>query len=128
MQVLSDTPQTVDFAAYRSTLKNQAVVDEIENHFKQFKPVSYDVGRQLKAIEAFEQQAVKNAQQTKGLVDAELQDLESSLKNIEDARPFEDLTVVCNNPLLCLLACLEDHGPVVLGGGLQSGADYFFVG
>ena len=70
------------------------MVDEIENHFKTFKPVTYDVGRQIKAIEAFETQAVKNAQETKGLVDKELQDLEKTLKNIEEARPFEDLTVV----------------------------------
>ena len=40
-------------------------------------------------------QAVKNAQETKGLVDKELGDLEKTLKNIEEARPFEDLTVVC---------------------------------
>ncbi|MCJ1256067.1 ATP synthase d subunit [Lignoscripta atroalba] len=95
VQVLSDTPQTVDFARYRSMLKNQAIVDEIENHFKSFKPATYDVGRQLKAIEAFEAQAVKNAEETKGVVDKELGDLEKTLKNIEDARPFEDLTVVC---------------------------------
>ncbi|KAK3069960.1 ATP synthase d subunit, partial [Teratosphaeriaceae sp. CCFEE 6253] len=31
--------------------------------------------------------------ETKGKVDAELQDLEKTLKNIETARPFEDLTV-----------------------------------
>ncbi len=51
--------------------------------------------RQIKAIEAFEAQAVKSAEETKGKVDAELQDLEKTLKNIESARPFEDLTVVC---------------------------------
>ena len=95
MQLLSDAPQTVDFASYRSSLKNQAVVDEIENHIKNFKPATYDVSRQIKAIEAFEVQAVKNAEETKGLVDKELGDLEKTLKNIEEARPFEDLTVVC---------------------------------
>ena len=95
VQVLSDAPQTVDFAQYRSILKNQFVIDDIENHFKSFKPATYDVGRQIKAIEAFETQALKNAQETKGLVDKELADLEKTLKNIEEARPFEDLTVVC---------------------------------
>jgi hypothetical protein len=49
----------------------------------------------VKAIEAFEAQAVKSAEETKGRVDAELADLEKTLKNIETARPFEDLTVVC---------------------------------
>ncbi len=62
---------------------------------KSFKPQSYDVGRQVKAIEAFETQAVKNAEETKGRVDGELRSLEKTLRNIEEARPFEDLTVVC---------------------------------
>ena len=70
------------------------MVDEIEGHVKAFKPATYDVGRQIKAIEAFEVQAVKSAEETKGKVDGELRDLEATLKNIETARPFEDLTVV----------------------------------
>jgi F-type H+-transporting ATPase subunit d len=92
--VLSEQPQTVDFSHYRGILKNKAIVDEIENHFKSFKPASYDVNRQLKAIDAFEAQAVENAQATKGKVEAELQNLQKTLENIETARPFEDLTVV----------------------------------
>ncbi|KAJ5248848.1 ATP synthase subunit d [Penicillium chermesinum] len=94
VQVLSETPQTVDFSHYRKVLKNQAIVDEIENHFKNFKPASYDVGRQLKAIDAFEAQAVQNAEETKGKIEAELVNLQKTLENIETARPFEDLTVV----------------------------------
>jgi len=93
VQQLSEQPTKVDFTHYRSILKNQAVVDEIEKHFSTFKPTTYDVGRQIKAIEAFEAQAIKNAEETKGRVDLELQDLEKTLKNIEEARPFEDLTV-----------------------------------
>lgn len=92
---LSQLPRSVDFQHYRSTLKNTAVIDEIEQQFKQFKPATYDVNRQLKAIDAFEAQAVKSAEETKGRVDAELRDLDKTLKNIETARPFEDLTVVC---------------------------------
>jgi len=93
VQALSEQPQTVDFKQYRSLLKNQAVVDEIENHFKTFKPATYDVQRQIKAIETFETQAIKNAEETKGRVDMELKDLEKTLKNIEEARPFDELTV-----------------------------------
>lgn len=92
--VLSEQPQTVDFAYYRKTLKNQAVIDEIENHFKTFKPASYDVSRQLKAIDAFEAQAIKSAEETKGRVEAELANLQKTLENIESARPFDELTVV----------------------------------
>lgn len=96
MQQLSEQATTVDFAQYRSVLKNQAVVDEIEKRFKEFKPATYDVARQLKAIDAFEVEAVKNAQATKEKVDLELKDLEATLKNIETARPFDELTVVCD--------------------------------
>lgn len=98
MQALSEQPATVDFAHYRATLKNQAVIDEIEKRFGSFQPAKYDVARQLKAIEAFEVEALKNAQATKETVDLELRDLEKTLSNIETARPFEDLTVVCRGP------------------------------
>ncbi|KAF2262400.1 NAC-domain-containing protein [Lojkania enalia] len=93
VNVLSEQPQTVDFAHYRSVLKNTAIVDEIEKSFNAFKPQTYDVNRQIKAIEAFEAQAVKSAEETKSVVDQELRDLEKTLRNIEEARPFEDLTV-----------------------------------
>lgn len=95
LQQLSELPTTVDFAHYKATLKNQAVVDEIERRFKAFKPATYDVNRQLKAIETFEAEAVRNAQATKEKVDLELKDLEKTLQNIEQARSFEELTVVC---------------------------------
>ncbi|UKZ81168.1 ATP synthase d subunit [Trichoderma virens FT-333] len=93
VQQLSEQPTAVDFAHYRSVLKNQAVIDEIEKRFKAFKPVTYDVSRQIKAIDAFEVEAVKNAEATKQAVDLELKDLAATLKNIEEARPFDELTV-----------------------------------
>ncbi|BDD61724.1 ATP synthase d subunit [Monascus purpureus] len=93
VQVLSELPQTVDFSYYRQVLKNQAIVDEIETHLKNFKPATYDVSRQLKAIDAFETQAIKNAEETKGKVESELRSLEKTLENIETARPFDELTV-----------------------------------
>lgn len=95
INLLSQAPTTVDLAHYRTVLKNTAIVDEIEGYIKNFKPQTYDVGRQIKAIEAFETQAVKSAEETKGRVDEELRSLDKTLKNIEEARPFEDLTVVC---------------------------------
>jgi hypothetical protein len=76
-------------------LKNQAVIDELEAAYKSFKPVTYDVSKTLKAIESFEAAAVQNAEATKGKVDAELTDLQKTLKNIEEARSFDELTVVC---------------------------------
>jgi hypothetical protein len=94
VQILSEQPQTVDFAHYRSVLKNTAIVDDLEKQFSSFQVKKYDVSRQIKALDAFEAQAVKSAEETKTKVDAELKDLEKTLKNIETARPFEDLTVV----------------------------------
>ncbi|KAL9101195.1 MAG: hypothetical protein Q9163_003513 [Psora crenata] len=93
VNALSQASQTVDFAAYRQTLNNTAIVDQIEAQFKKFKPQTYDVGRQIKAIEAFEAQAVKSAEETKGKVDVEMKDLEKTLKNIADTRPWEQITI-----------------------------------
>ena len=95
VQQLQEQPQTVDFQHYRSILKNQDVINEVERELKAYKIRGYDVERQIKAIETFEAQAVKSAEETKGLVETELRDLEKTLKNIEEARPFDDLTVVC---------------------------------
>ncbi|KAK1149814.1 ATP synthase d subunit [Aspergillus melleus] len=99
VQALSEQPQTVDFAHYRKVLKNQAIVDDLEKQFNAFKPATYDVSRQLKAIDTFEAQAVQSAEQTKGKVEAELRNLEKTLENIETARPFDELTVVCYDKL-----------------------------
>ncbi|KAL8889825.1 MAG: hypothetical protein Q9215_002967, partial [Flavoplaca cf. flavocitrina] len=93
LALLQSQPTSVDFSKYRSTLNNTAVVDEIQGHFSRFRPATYDVGRQLKAIEAFEGQAVKSAEETKGRVDEEVRALEKTLGNIETARPFDELTV-----------------------------------
>lgn len=115
VQALSEQAQTVDFNHYRNTLKNQAVIDDIEAQFKSFKPASYDVSRQVKAIDAFEAQAVQNAEQTRGKVETELVELKKTLDNIETARPFEDLTVVCilllfweyGIVLICVCVCVR---------------------
>jgi F-type H+-transporting ATPase subunit d len=93
LQVLSDQPTTVDFAHYREVLKNTAVIDEIEQHFKNFQPKTYDVNKQIKAIEGFEQVAMKNAEETKGKVEVELRSLEKALGDIEGARGWDETTV-----------------------------------
>ncbi|KAF9246897.1 ATP7, subunit D of the stator stalk of mitochondrial F1F0 ATP synthase [Melanogaster broomeanus] len=63
-------PTTVDFAHYRSVLKNTAIV-----------------------IETFEAKAVEKAKETAQKIDVELKELQVTLANIEEARPFEDLSV-----------------------------------
>ncbi|KAL4241530.1 ATP synthase subunit d, mitochondrial [Abortiporus biennis] len=90
---LASQPTTVDLEYYRSVLKNKAIVDEAEKLLKEFKPVTYDVSSHIKAIETFEAKAVANAQETSVKIDEELKALQATLANIEDARPFEDLSV-----------------------------------
>ncbi|KAG5221830.1 subunit of the stator stalk of mitochondrial F1F0 ATP synthase [Salix suchowensis] len=92
-------PTTVELTRYRSILKNTAIVDEAEKLLKDFKPVTYDVSAHVKAIETFEAKAVsrrvrvEKAKETEAKIDIELKELQATLANIEEARPFEDLTV-----------------------------------
>ncbi|ETN37718.1 uncharacterized protein HMPREF1541_07341 [Cyphellophora europaea CBS 101466] len=93
LTVLQDQPTSVDFGYYRSVLKNTAVIDEIEQYFKTFKPKTYDVDKQVRSIEAFEQVAIKNAEDTKGKVEIELKSLDKALSDIEGARGWDEMTV-----------------------------------
>ncbi|SJX66668.1 probable ATP7-F1F0-ATPase complex, FO D subunit [Sporisorium reilianum f. sp. reilianum] len=83
----------VDFAHYSKVLRNKDVVSQAQKILSEFKPVTYDVQAQLKAIDAFESKAVEQAQASSSKIEAELKDLKATLKNIEDARPFDQLTV-----------------------------------
>ncbi|KAG7662343.1 ATP7 [[Candida] subhashii] len=83
----------IDFNHYRSVLKNSKVVDQIERSVKSFTPVTIDVSKNLKNIEIFEQKAIENAQLTEKSVLAEISQLQQTLKDIETARPFDELTV-----------------------------------
>lgn len=90
---LSTQPTSVDFEHYRSVLKNTKVIDDIEKAVAGFKPVTYDVSKTLKTIDIFEQKAVENAKLTEKSVLAEIEQLQVTLKDIEGARPFDQLTV-----------------------------------
>lgn len=83
----------IDFAHYRSVLKNSKVVDEIERAVNSFQPVTIDVSKNLKNIDVFEQKAIENAKLTEKSVIAEIAQLQATLKDIENARPLEELTV-----------------------------------
>lgn len=88
----------IDFAYYRSILKNQAVIDHIEKAAKEFKPVTYDVSTILKGIDVFEEEAIKSAEQTEKKISEQLVELEETIKNIEQARAPDDLSV--KNPTI----------------------------
>ena len=90
---LEQQPTSIDFSHYRSVLKNQKVVEELEKAIKSFKPINYDVSKHLKTIEAFETVAVKNAEATQSKVSEELVALGKTLDNIQSARAFEELVV-----------------------------------
>jgi F-type H+-transporting ATPase subunit d len=91
--LLSQQSTEVDFNHYRSVLKNKKVVDEIEAKIASFKPVTYDVSKNLKNIEIFEEKAIENAKLTEKSVLEEIKQLQVTLKDIETARPFDQLTV-----------------------------------
>lgn len=90
---LKAQPTEVDFSHYKSVLKNQAIVSEIEKHVSSYKPVKIDLSKQLKSIESFESKAIENALATETVVAKELDQLKETLKNIDSARPFDQLTV-----------------------------------
>ncbi|KAJ3847123.1 ATP synthase d subunit [Lentinula lateritia] len=90
----SSQPTIVSFSHYCSVLKNKAIVDEAEKLLKDFKPVTYIVSKHIKTIRAFEAKAVSTAKETEEKIDVELRDLQATLANIEEARPFQDLTVL----------------------------------
>ena len=58
--------------------------------------MTYDISKELEQISKFEKIAVENALETKVGVERELDSLKATLENIETARPFEELTVVCS--------------------------------
>ena len=82
---LSSQSTDIDFNHYRSILKNSKVVDEIEKAVSGFKPVTIDVSKNLKNIEIFKL--------TEKSVLEEISVLQKTLKEIESARPFDQLTV-----------------------------------
>ncbi|KAI9722534.1 MAG: ATP synthase d subunit [Chrysothrix sp. TS-e1954] len=92
VQSLQENSASVDFQQYRSILNNKGVIDEIESAMRTHKIKSYDVARQIKTIETFEAQAVKNAEDTAKTVETELRELEATLENIKQARPFGECT------------------------------------
>ncbi|CUM63983.1 uncharacterized protein PRCAT00001571001 [Priceomyces carsonii] len=90
---LKEQPTEVDFSHYKSILKNSQVVDEIQKAVSSFKPATYDVSKNLKTIDIFEEKAVENAKLTEKSVLDEIKQLQDTLKDIESARPFDQLTV-----------------------------------
>lgn len=90
---LSNTPTSVDFESYRSKLSNSKIIDEVKAKVDAFKPVTYDVSKTLKTIEVFESKAVENAQLTEKSVIDEITQLQATLKDIENSRPLDQLTV-----------------------------------
>ena len=90
---LSQQSTDVDFEQYRSRLTNSKVIDEVEKSVRAFKPVTDDVSKTLKTIDMFEQKAVENAKLTEKSVMGEVKQLQDTLRDIEGARPFDQLTV-----------------------------------
>ncbi|WFD35131.1 hypothetical protein MCUN1_001980 [Malassezia cuniculi] len=90
LTALKALPASVDLSHYKSVLKD--VVAQAEKILSGFKPVSYDVDAQIKALDSFEAKAVSQAEESAVKLEAELKDLKATLSNIEEARPFDQLT------------------------------------
>lgn len=91
--LLRSQSSEVDFGHYKAVLKNTQVVDEVKAKVAAFKPAAYDVSKTLKTIDIFEKKAVENAKLTEKAVADEIAQLQHTLKDIEGARPFDQLTV-----------------------------------
>ncbi|KAJ9072968.1 ATP synthase d subunit [Entomophthora muscae] len=91
LSVLEGQKTTVDFEHYRNVLGNKDLVAKLEGTLKKFKPVTYDSNAQVKIIETFEAKAVTKAQEFAAQVENEVASLKDTLKNIEQARPVEEL-------------------------------------
>ncbi|KAJ3342284.1 ATP synthase d subunit [Gonapodya sp. JEL0774] len=83
----------IDFTSYRQSLQNTKVVDEAEKAIKGFVPAKYDVSEQIKLINAQEAKTLALAERTAAKVEVEVKELGELLKNIENARPVDQLTV-----------------------------------
>jgi F-type H+-transporting ATPase subunit d len=90
---LKEQKTDIDFENYRKILKNKSIINEAEKVLDSFKPVKVDLTAQMKVVETIETKAVENAKKTAARVDSELKDLHSTLNNIEQTRPFENITV-----------------------------------
>ncbi|RHZ79016.1 hypothetical protein Glove_152g35 [Diversispora epigaea] len=93
LTALKEQKTQVDFEHYRSILKNKGIVNEAENALNGFKPTKVDLDKQLKIIGTFEEKAVASAKKISTKADSELRDLHVTLTNMEEARPFKELTV-----------------------------------
>ncbi|KAL7424214.1 ATP synthase d subunit [Cryptotrichosporon argae] len=83
----------LDLSAYKAILKDGSAVAAAERALAEFKPVDYDVSKWDGVVAAFEGKAVAAAKETVDKIKAEETSLKSTLSNIQEARPFEDLTV-----------------------------------
>ncbi|KAI5448827.1 ATP synthase d subunit [Naganishia albida] len=90
---LKATVPEIDLARYKSILRDQRAVEQAQKVLSEFKPATYDLAKFTSAIDAFEGRAVEAAKATVEKISSEEKDLQSTLSNIQDARPFEDLTI-----------------------------------
>jgi F-type H+-transporting ATPase subunit d len=93
VSALKEQKTNIDFEHYRRILKNKGIVNEAEKVLESFKPVKVDLAAQMQVVETIETKAVENAKKTAARVDSELKDLHNTLNNIEQTRPFENITV-----------------------------------
>jgi F-type H+-transporting ATPase subunit d len=75
------------------SLQNTKVLENAKASLQQFTPAKLDIQKELKELKKQKETAVQNANQTQLLIKQELQELEQLLKDIQTARPIDQLTV-----------------------------------
>jgi F-type H+-transporting ATPase subunit d len=90
---LKATTPEIDLSHYKGLLKDQSAVQNAEKVLREFKAVDYDVTKFNSAVDAFKGKAVEAAKATLKKIETEEGSLKDTLANIQEARPFEDLTV-----------------------------------
>jgi F-type H+-transporting ATPase subunit d len=89
---LKDSSAEINFDAYK-VLKNQQVVEEAKRALSSQKILKFHSEKQLQEIEKARQAAVSLAKKTEQSIQAEMSELKVLQKDIEEARPIEELTV-----------------------------------
>jgi F-type H+-transporting ATPase subunit d len=101
---LKSTVPEIDISHYKSILKDQSAVQNAEKVLREFKPVDYDLSKWNGVVDAFEGKAVAAAKETLAKISKEEGSLKETLSNIQEARPFEDLTVSHFPHVHCLVS------------------------
>jgi F-type H+-transporting ATPase subunit d len=74
-------------------LQNKQVLKNAQEALERFTPTKLDISQELNTLSKLRVQAVQDAQKTQEMLAKEMTELQLLLKDIEEARPIDQLTV-----------------------------------